>query len=208
MQDLPIIEKDFIQKKDLYTIRKGELVRDNLTYRLVVTDRELIKIKELDGDGGGCIFYDEVGKSCTIYQHRPVQCAALKCWDTEELIKVHMGPKLTREDLVGHKILLGMIEAHEKRCGYLTLEEHVKKIESEGEKSVEKILDILKFDYQLRPFISERLGLNADEMDFFFGRPLIETIIMFGLKVTREPDGSFLLTTIESDNRSPQGRRG
>jgi hypothetical protein len=88
-----------------------------------------------------------------------------------------------------------MLEEHERRCSYSVLEKRVKQIESEGEKAVRKILDLLRFDFHLRPFISEKLGLSSEEMDFLFGRPLSDTITMFGLKVVREPDGSFLLTT-------------
>ncbi|MFH1350119.1 MAG: hypothetical protein ABII26_04200, partial [Pseudomonadota bacterium] len=78
------------------------------------------------------------------------------------------------------------------------IESHVKQIESKGEKAIEKIMDILKFDFQLRPFVSGKLGLDADEMDLFFGRPLIKTIQMYGLRVIRESDSSFLLTPIKS----------
>jgi hypothetical protein len=53
----------------------------------------------------------------------------------------------------------------------------------------------LKFDYKIRLLISERLDIDSVEMDFILGRPFTETITMFGLKVTREPDGSFFLTT-------------
>jgi Fe-S-cluster containining protein len=186
-----------IKKENLYTIRRGELVRDNITDGLVVTHTELIKIKERDGETRGCVFYDEAGKACTIYAHRPVQCSAFKCWDTDEFMKAYKGPKLMREQVVEDGVLLGLIEEHERRCSYAVLEEHAREIESKGEEVVERILDLLKFEYHLRPFICEKLGLNPDEMDFFFGRPLIKTITMFGLRVIREPEGSFLLTTLK-----------
>lgn len=201
MDDLPLIKKDHIKKKDLYTIRKGEWVRDNINEDLTVTDRELIKIREREGDRKGCIFYDDPGKACTIYEYRPIQCSALKCWDTRDFIRLYRGPKLTRKEVVEDKLLLGMIVEHERRCSYSALEKHVRKIESEGEKTVEKILDLLRFDFHLRSFITEKLELNPDEIDLYFGRPLTETITMFGLQVIREPDGSFLLTTIKSSNR-------
>jgi hypothetical protein len=101
-----------------------------------------------------------------------------------------------------------VIEAHERRCDYSALEKYVKRIESEGEKAVQKILDLLKFDFYLRPFISEKLGLDSDEMDFFLGRPIIETIQRIGLQVIKQPDGSFFLTTVEPHNHSPQRRKG
>jgi hypothetical protein len=77
------------------------------------------------------------------------------------------------------------------------VENHVRQIEEMGEPPVQELLELLKFDYHLRPFAADRLGLPLDEMDLVFGRPLIDTIRMFGLQVVREPDGPFLLTVTE-----------
>jgi Fe-S-cluster containining protein len=201
LEDLNRLKKGLIGKKDLYTIRKGELVKDNINEGLVVTKTELVKVREREGESRGCIFYDDPGKACTIYEHRPSQCAALKCWDTSEFLEVFQGPKLMRKQAIGERVLLGLIEEHERRCGYVLLEKLVGEIEVKGEAAVEQILDLLKFDYHLRPFVADKLGLNPEEMDFFFGRPLTETITMFGLRVVQEPDGSFILTKIKSSNR-------
>lgn len=199
-EDLNLIKNGLIGKETLYTIRKGELVKDNINEALVVTKTELVKVREREGKSKGCIFYDDPGKACTIYKHRPLQCAALKCWDTTEFLDVFQGPKLMRKQAIEDQVLLGLIEEHERRCGHVLLEKLVGEIESIGEEAVEQILDLLKFDYHLRPFVAEKLGLNPEEMDFFFGRPLTETITMFGLQVVQEPDGSFILTKIKSSN--------
>ena len=192
-EDLPLLKQGFIHRKDLFTIRRGELVRDTIVEALRPSPQEMIKIREKRQ--GSCIFYDAPGKACTIYGHRPVQCAALKCWDTTEFMEIYQGPKLERKDVLEDEVLLGLIAKHEERCSYARLETYVEQIETEGEGAIKRILDVLKLDYHVRPFASEKLGLSRDEMDFFFGKPLIETIRMFGLKVIREPDGSFFLTT-------------
>ena len=70
----------------------------------------------------------------------------------------------------------------------------VTEIETSNEKAVVKILGILKFDHEIRLLVSKKLEINGNELDLVFGRPLTKTITMFGLKVVREPDGSFLLT--------------
>jgi Fe-S-cluster containining protein len=196
-EDLNLVKKGLIQKKALYTIRKGELVKDNINETLMVTKTELVKVREQEGEGKGCIFYNDSGKACTIYKHRPLQCVALKCWDTKEFLEVFQGPKLMRKQLIKGQVLLGLMEEHERRCGYGLLEKLVEEIESKGEEAVEQILDLLRFDYHLRPFVADKLGLNPEEMDFFFGRPLTETIFMFGLQVDQGPDGSFILTSAE-----------
>jgi Fe-S-cluster containining protein len=196
MQDIHLVKNGWLPKKSLLTIRKGEMVRDNIRGTLSVTDQEMIKVREKDGDGRGCLSYDDVAKACRIYLQRPLQCAALKCWDTEDFMRVFEGPKLTRENLIQDQTLLGLLGAHEKRCSYSLLESCVKEIEREGEEAVKRIMEILKFDFHLRPFVSRKLGVDGGEMDFIFGRPMVDTIGMFGLKVVREPDGSFLLTTL------------
>jgi Fe-S-cluster containining protein len=198
MQDLHLITNGTLQKRNLYAIRKGELVNDTINEGLRLAPGELIKVREKAGEGAGCIYYDEAGRACTIYEQRPAQCSALKCWDTTEILRVYSGPKPGRNDIIKDSILLGVIEEHEKRCSYSTLEGYVRQIEVDGEKAVEKILEVLRFDHHLRPFMSEKLGLDPEETDLFFGRSLIETITMFGLKVTRESDGAFSLTTIKS----------
>ena len=199
-KDLTLVGGGYLRIEHLYTIRKGELVRDNIRGGLVPADQEMIKVREKRGGGRTCIFYAEEEKTCTIYEKRPAQCASLKCWDTAEFIELYRSPKLQRQDVIENSVLLGLIEEQEERCSYAALCDHVRRVSEEGEKAVEKILELLKFDFHLRPFLVQKLGLRIEDMDFFFGRPLTETIVMFGLKVERPPDGGFFLTRLGSEN--------
>ncbi len=79
MADASLVYDGFIEKRNLYTIRTGEVVRDNIHGELKVTDKEIIKIREKE-NGRGCFYYDERVKGCAIYEYRPVQCRALACW--------------------------------------------------------------------------------------------------------------------------------
>jgi Fe-S-cluster containining protein len=194
-QDLPLIQGGAIAARDLFTIRQGELVWDNVIEAFTVTGQDILKVREKQE--GGCVFFDDNAKACTIYEKRPAQCAAMACWDMAEFMRVYKGAKLARRDVVKDGVVLGLIEAHERRCSYEALQAHVKAIETDGEKAVEKVIGLLKFDHQMRPFLLQKLGLNPDEMDFLFGRPLADTVVMFGLKVVREPDGTFFLTRVE-----------
>jgi hypothetical protein len=194
MEDLSRLTEGPFKRENLYTIRKGEAVHDNVEGKIVTSPQEMIKIRE--GAEGACVFYEREGNICTIYEDRPVQCAALKCWDTKDFMVVYEGPKLDRHAVVDNEVLMGLILGHEKRCSYEILEGLVRKIADEGDKAVQEILRILHFDFELRPMVVEKIGLLPEEMNFYFGRPLLETIGMFGLKVVREPDSSFLLTKI------------
>lgn len=182
-----------IRRSDLYTLRKGELVRDNIRSGLKRTEEELIKVRE-SKETGACIFYDDSGKQCTLYEHRPIQCAAMKCWDERDFMQVYREPRADRRDLIHDGNLLRLMTFHEERCGYALLERDVRDIETIGEKAVKKILAILKVDHDIRSLTREKLGIDFNDLDLIFGRPLTETISMFGLKVVREPDGSFFLT--------------
>ena len=197
MDDVSLVKDGFIEKYDLYTIRPGELVRDNINVKLSITDKEIIKIKEKK-DGKGCIYYDEKAKACTIYEYRPIQCKALACWDESEFMRVYARPKVDRRDIIRDKIVLGLMNEHDKRCSYSELDKCVRQIKKEGEEAVGKILEILKFDHHIRAFTSKKLGIDLSEMDFLFGRPLTQTITMFGLKVIKKSDGSFFLTVLDS----------
>ena len=197
MADVSLVYDGFIERGNLYTIRLGELVRDNIRGELRVTDKEIIKIKEKK-NSPGCIYYDEKAKACTIYEYRPIQCQALACWDDSEFMRVYARPKADRRDIIRDKIALGLMKEHDKRCSYMELDKLVREVEKEGEEAVEKILEVLKFDHHIRAFTSKKLDIGFSEMDFLFGRPLTGTITMFGLKVIREPDGSFFLTVLDS----------
>ncbi len=193
--DISLIKDGFLERKDLFTIRPGEIVRDNIYEELRPAEREIIKVRERDG---ACIFYDEGGNDCRIYVHRPVQCAALECWDSKKFMEAYSGPKACREDIIRDGVLLGLIREHERKCGYARLEHLVRQIESAGKKAVEEILGLLKFDYHLRPFVAQKTGIDPDETDLIFGRPLVDTISQFGLQVIQKADGSFFLTTMEN----------
>ncbi len=205
MEDVPLVLEGIIERRNLYTIRVGELVYDNVRDELRRAGREMIKVRE-KGGGQACIYYEEEERACAIYEHRPVQCAALTCWDVSRFMAVYKGPKASRKDLIRDGVLLGLIEEHEKRCSYSQLELWLKQIETGGAEAVERVLELLKFDYHLRPFTAKKMEIDPDEMDFLFGRPFVETIGMYGLEVTRQPDGSFLLTMAGSSSEEDQNR--
>lgn len=191
-RDLKLIEDGHISKSMIYTLRVGEIVWDNINGGKVVLQEELIKVRE--SPEGSCTLFNNKESSCRIYEWRPAQCKALKCWDTEEYFEVYKERKLKRTDIVKDGALLGLIEEHDRRCSYRKIERIIENIPSEGEEAVTLLLEILKFDYHIRPFVSEQMGLSEDEMNFYFGRPLIDTISMFGLRVIKKKN-QFILTT-------------
>ena len=196
-EDAALFTKGALARSRVYTLRKGEVVR-NVDDTLMVLDQEIIKIKG-HGEAWTCIFYDDDQKACKIYEHRPVECRALKCWDLREFEEVMARPDLQRRDLIEPDDgILKFIEAHEQRCPYIALESAEKGLRGpDSDKAVEKILDLLQYDHYIRTFLTEKLNIDPNVMDFFFGRPLAATIRMFGLCVRQEGD-NFLLTPIDA----------
>ena len=192
MPDLSEVLDGHIRTTDLYTIRVGELVWDNIQRQMRISDREVIKLKEKEGSKS-CLFYNEDENACAIYEHRPIQCRALACWDDSEFMRVYQRPKADRKDLIRNSNLLKLIDEHNKKCSYLEIDRWVRQIEDMGEGAVERILGLLKYDHDLRAMAFDRLNIKYEQMDFLFGRPLSKTITMFGLKVVREKE-SFCLT--------------
>lgn len=191
--DVSLFTKGALKETHVYTLRKGEVVR-HLDDTLMVLEREMVKIKGI-GEAWVCIFFDDDEKACRIYEDRPVECRALKCWDPRDLIEVMTRPSLQRTHLIdpGDGIRK-IIEAHEERCAYETLELAAKGLRKPGsDKAVKKILDLLQYDHHMRPVLIEKLKLDPAAMDFLFGRPLTATIRMFGLRVKQE-GGDFILT--------------
>ncbi len=197
LEDIGILKTKGIKRSDLYTIRKGETVHNNVAGKPSILSEEIIKIKGT-GEDYSCIFYGPDEKGCRIYANRPIECRVLKCWDTKDLEAIFEKNRLCRKQLITPDTSLAhIISAHEQRCSYLTLETLINKMrEPEAEDAVEKALELLHFDHNLRPLVAQRLELPIEEMDFFFGRPFTTTIKMFGLQVKQDGD-AFLLTPIE-----------
>ncbi|MGD8513174.1 MAG: YkgJ family cysteine cluster protein [Deltaproteobacteria bacterium] len=194
--DTTLFEEGILKKTNLYTLRKGEVVR-NTDDTLMALEQEMIKIKGRN-EAWTCMFYDDEQKECRIYDQRPIECRALKCWDLRKLNEVMAKPRLQRKHLINPDDgMLKIIGAHEQKCSYEILEAFVKKLGGpDAEKAVEKILDLLRYDEYTRLFLIEKLNLDPSAMDFFFGRPLTTTIRMFGLCVKQEGD-TFLLAPLE-----------
>jgi Fe-S-cluster containining protein len=185
-EDRPLVDSGRIPARCLFTIRRGELVRDNVKGTLTPLDQEIVKIKG-DGHGWTCRFYDKENRGCGIYVHRPLECRALNCRDTRRIEKVYATDRLTREDLLrGVRGLWELIDDHERRCSYAALQAWVDEGRcGRGLKQENAILEALRFDAHIRMLTVKRAGMDAGMLDFIFGRPLVDTIKMFGLRLVK-----------------------
>ena len=188
-EDRMLIEKGVIPSKYLYTIRKGELAHDNVKGCLTPVESDIIKIRGKK-DRWICIFFDEIKKGCTIYDDRPLECRALKCWDTRELEQIYANKRLTRKDLIAEvQGLWGLIQDHQARCDYTKIQRLIEDLTGiKRNNARRKLLEIIRYDAEIRKLVVARGGLDAEMLDFLFGRPLTKTLENYGLKVQQDDE--------------------
>jgi len=196
-EDVALFNEDVLKPADVITIRRGEQTYSNITEEVSPTVKELIKIREKPGSKV-CVFYTTGDKSCAIYESRPVQCRRQECWNPEASVEEAGDAPLTRRDLletIGP--LWDVIVRHEEHCSHNNLNRSIARLSATKGQCVEEVLEILRFDHHVREFISEKLNLEPETLEFFFGRPLKESLDLYGLKLQEQGDGSFLLTTLQ-----------
>lgn len=189
LKDKPLVEKGVILSRYLFTIREGEPAHENVRGGLTRVPSDIIKIKGR-GNSWRCVFLDEKGKRCQIYENRPVECRVLKCWDTKDIEKIYLKDLLTRQDLIaGIEGLWELVKDHQQRCNYHVLEKDSNFFKQENDRDTEeRILETIRYDVQLRELVVQKGNMDKEMLEFLFGRPLIKTIVVFDLMVQQEGD--------------------
>lgn len=200
-EDAALLAQGKIAKSHLYTLRAGEIAR-NTDDRLMPLEGEIIKVKGRGDDTWACRFYDDDAGACRIYSDRPAECQALKCWDPTEIRSVMARPYLRRGDLLDDEgDIRKIMDVHETRCNYEELQAAVQGLRgSQADRAATRILDMLRYDHVVRSLVPERLNLNPNTLDFYFGRPLSVTIRMFGFQVRQDRNG-FTLKPLDGEHR-------
>ncbi|MBI4774150.1 MAG: YkgJ family cysteine cluster protein [Deltaproteobacteria bacterium] len=199
-EDLDILQQEVIAFRDLFTLRKGEMVHDNVRGLLITLPEEMIKVKT--DASGACRFYNSRDKACGIYDHRPIQCREQACWDTQALERRNRTPRITRKELLtAYPSLIRLIESHENRFGLSQLEECVRSLRSVEDGTAQPLMDLLKYDYAFRAFVRDKMGIPFDETDFLFGRPLMDLLRMHGLTTETNEEGAYVVRPLRARAR-------
>lgn len=193
LEDKLLIEKGIIPSKYIYTIRKGERSYDNVKECFLPASSDILKLKG-QKNSWTCVFFNEKNNNCTIYEHRPIECKVLKCWDTREIEKIYAKNRLTRNDLIASvEGLWELVKGHQERCSYDMLKLSINSLNTgKKEEALKGILDIIEYDNKIRDLTVQRTGLDPELTDFLFGRPIMETIKIYGLKI-KEEEGKYTL---------------
>lgn len=175
IEDRMLIESGLIPATDLYTLRKGEMVNDAIRGCLIPLESELIKIKG-QGRAWTCVYFDKKEGGCRIYEHRPLECRLLKCWDTRDIEAAYSQNRLTRKDIFsGIPALWSLIADHDLRCSHETLQ-NLLDSKSRAEDSNHGVREMVEYDRSIRMLVVEKAGVDSKMLDFIFGRALSEVI--------------------------------
>lgn len=203
--DHNLIRSDAISLADLFTIRPGELVFNQIKNRYEPTLRDIIKITGARPDTWRCRFYHCVQKSCRLYPDRPFECKLLKCWDTQQLESEYCTDRLGRTDLLGHiDGLMELIEFHQERCDHLQLNRWIKQLnhpDKEIRMDAQKaIIESVQWDLRIVQLAREKAGVPAEQLNFIFGRPIHQILKYFGWKIQKSENSDIHLCPLTLKN--------
>ncbi len=123
-----------------------------------------------------------------------MECKVFKCWDIREIVRIYAKNRLTRQDLISSiQGLWELVKDHQKQCSYGMLTFFIDSLSTEKKNEALKgILEIIEYDVKIRKLVVQKANLEPDLTDFLFGRPITETIRIYGLKIKKE-DGKYIL---------------
>ncbi len=154
----------------LCTYRIGEEVFSHLLNRPTVLEGEIVMI--VPSPTGGCaLFHPKAG--CGIYDRRPAQCKAQKCWDTRDAAKLASWRGLTRLDLIEEdEPVLEVIAEQELLCSPNRLRELLGRAREGDSDVLGEAAEMIRTDRELRRRIVSAKMAPAGALPFLLGRPL------------------------------------
>ncbi len=183
-EDRPLVEEGAIPLRDLFTVRRGEWVREPGRPGLVRLSGEIVKVK---GTGGGwtCRLYVPGERACGIYDRRPRECRLLDCRDPAPLRRAFRRGRLTRADLLaGAPHFRDLVADHERRCN---LEAAWGLLQAGDARSARRLEEMARYDAELRGLLVSRGGLDPGLLDFLFGRPVAMVVRLFRRRLSGGP---------------------
>ena len=205
IEDMRLFESGRLGPKDVYTVRKGEIVFDTVHEQSVINDKERIKIRETPGEKS-CIFYQKGNRECSIYEDRPKQCRIQECWNPKRQNVPGEARPLNRKDLFESTgQIWKVIQKHEENCSQDKLSREIARLGATKGQTVENVIELLSFDNHVREFIGKSMGIGPEILDLFFGRPLSDFLEYYGLTVEQDNNETFTLRPVsnpESDQNA------
>lgn len=182
--DKALIVAGHLSLTDLYTIRAGELVRDDVAGGILTsTETDIVKIREAPGSQA-CAFFDPGSNGCAVYRRRPLECRILKCWDTSGIRRCYREERLGRADLIGHiEGLWNLVADHDRRCDagrLVLLAQGLRAGVSEAEVELSRVI---RYDEALREGLQAEERIPVAALDFLLGRPVRTLLRAMGILI-------------------------
>ncbi len=201
IKDAFLFEENILRVQDVLTIRIGELVRDEMKDRIVPIPNELIKVAPTAGlrpDDWTCRFLTSNNR-CFLHGKHPAECRALDCKEPEALMQLSNEERLDRLRICelsnSPPWWKELILTHEEQVNYADLAQWAFKIEEE-EDCKASFIAALEYDRSFRQLVVEKKAAEAEVLNFLFGRPLMLTMVMFGLQARSDGNGIRIVKTI------------
>ena len=189
-KDAFLFEENILQIQDVVTIRAGELVRDDMKNRLVPLPSELVKLAPAHNarpDDWTCRFLTNSNR-CFLHGKHPAECRAFYCKEPEALMQLSNEPRLERAQICdiinAPSYWKELIQTHEEAVNYEEIGPWALKID-EDEEARRKFLEKVEFDRSFRELVIEKKAAFPEALPFLFGRPLLQTMVMY--KLTARP---------------------
>ncbi|HSW63808.1 MAG TPA: YkgJ family cysteine cluster protein [Dissulfurispiraceae bacterium] len=183
--DMATLVAGALKPENLVVIRDGERVPSVSEKELYEAPFEMIMIRGRDGSAV-CSFLS--GENvCEIYENRPAQCRAYACFGPQATVTGLEAHRLTRRDIFAEvPVILELMERHNEKCSYRALGTALAKVADGDEAALDAVFDMLQYDTEARPFLLDNLGLPEDVLSLVLGKPMNETISLFGYRVDQE----------------------
>jgi Fe-S-cluster containining protein len=184
--DLTLLKSGIIPWSSLITVRRGELVHHPLAHGVRAARVELVKLAG-SGRQWTCRYFAD---GCTIYDHRPLACRALTCWDTREVEALMEKETISRLDILpSDHPLLPAIHLQEREFPCEAFEEiHFNRSEPEAGITAE-LERRANLELRWRGELVTRHSLGLGEELFFFGRPYFQLLQALGFAVGETASG-------------------
>lgn len=182
--DLPLVEAGVILRRDLVTLRSGEVVHENVAGGLTTLATEMVKLAGR-GSGFSCRFHDASAKACGIHESRPVECRALFCEDTSAIESLYREDRATRADMIAPGGgLWELVEFHDRTWPAAMAVSLARKAARGDVAARESLAGLASAEAAFREAFRQRAGLAEEELDYYFGRSLRRICAPFGNRLS------------------------
>ncbi len=172
-EDISLLSSSRLSPNVLVTIRKGEPVYHPTEDRLVELPMDIIKIRPKTQEAA-CVFFNVAEMSCDIYNDRPLECRAFRCWDTKEAEGLFLTDVLAREDMFpSGSSFIEVIKAYDQRFPpkeIFSMIFEARDLLDSAQEILSALQDIAEKDKMFRLRVRETFQIQEDALDFFLGR--------------------------------------